>query len=169
MKRGAARVPGPSRSLIVFCGIALFFAVSCFGGSFARADSTTDRQLAQSLFERARELMARKEFAQACPMFVESQRLDPGIGTRLNLAICYEGQGKLASAHLEFSESLAQAIRDGRTGDAIARDREAIARDHLAAIGPRVPTLTLLPPPHPALVAPPPPPHRARCDRRQRR
>ncbi len=119
-------------------GLAVFLIAAT-----AAADADTDKQLAQSLFDRARELLEKKDYEHACPMFAESQRLDPGGGTLLNLALCHEEQGKLAMAHLELGEALSVATRDGRA------DREAIAREHLAALGPRVPRLTLVPPPSP--------------------
>jgi hypothetical protein len=114
----------------------------------AAAAPLTDRQVAQSLFEQARELMAKNDYAKACPMLSESQRLDPGGGTLLNLALCYEGEGKLATAQLELNDALSQAVKDGRA------DRETIAREHLAALGARVPKLTLVAPaqPVPGLV-----------------
>jgi len=87
--------------------------------------------------------MAKNEHAKACPMLVESQRLDPGGGTLLNLALCYEGEGKLATAQLALNDAMSQAAKDGRA------DRETLAREHLAAIAPRVPKLTLLAAPHP--------------------
>jgi hypothetical protein len=103
----------------------------------------TDRQVAQSLFDQARELMAKSDYAKACPMLAESQRLDPGGGTLLNLALCYESEGKLATAQLALNDALAQAVKDGRT------DREALAREHLAALASRVPKLTLVAPAQP--------------------
>lgn len=112
----------------------------------AAAAPLTDRQVAQSLFDQARELMAKHEYAKACPMLAESQRLDPGGGTLLNLALCYEGEGKLATAQLELNDALSQAVKDGRS------DRDAIAREHLAALAPRVPKLTLVAPVQPIRV-----------------
>lgn len=117
---------------------ALFFAAPR-----ASAAPLTDRQVAQSLFEQARELMAKGDYVKACPMLAESQRLDPGGGTRLNLALCYEGEGKLATAQLELNDALGQAVKDGRS------DRETIAREHLAALASRVPKLTLVAPAQP--------------------
>ena len=86
--------------------------------------------------------MAKNEYTRACPMLAESQRLDPGGGTLLNLALCYEGEGKLATAQLELDDALAQAVKDGR------KDRATIAREHLALLAPRVPKLTLAFPAH---------------------
>jgi hypothetical protein len=98
---------------------------------------TTDPQLAQSLFDQARPLMAAQRFKEACPLFAESQRLDPGGGTLLNLAICHEGLGKYATAWTEFNAALSIAIKDGRKG------RENIAREHLAALEPKLSHLTV--------------------------
>ena len=92
----------------------------------------TDVALAQSLFEEGTALMRHGKFSEACPKLAESQQLDPGGGTLINLAVCLEKDGKLASAYLAYHEALAVAERDGN------KTREAIARDRIGVIAPMV-------------------------------
>jgi hypothetical protein len=104
---------------------------------FARAQPQSDAQVAQALFDEGRELMDAHDYLRACPLLERSQKLDPGGGTLLNLAICWEGAGKLARASAAFADSLALARHDAR------RDREQIALAHLDSIAPRLPKLRL--------------------------
>jgi hypothetical protein len=101
------------------------------------APSEADRAMAQSLFEDGRRLMAAGDFASACPKLAESQALDPSGGTLLNLAVCHEKQGRLATAWSDFKEALSVARRDNRA------DRFEVAREHLATLEPKVPSLTI--------------------------
>src|SRR5436190_14534460 len=65
--------------------------------------------VAESLFRQAREEMKRGEAAAACPKFEESYRLDPSIGTLLNLALCEEALGHSATAWTKLRQFLDSA------------------------------------------------------------
>lgn len=84
-----------------------------------------DKALAQTLFREGRSLLTGGKTAEACDKLAESDRLDPQIGTHLNLALCHEAQGKTASAWVEFGEVADQA--DRVHGD---EERGNFARQH---------------------------------------
>lgn len=69
--------------------------------SSARAGDAT----AQALFEEARALMDKGDYANACKKFEGSQSLDPAAGTQFNLALCYEKSGKTASAWATYLDA----------------------------------------------------------------
>lgn len=69
---------------------------------------------AQLLFDDGRRLLDEGKTAEACEAFAESQRLDPAIGTQLNLANCYEKLGKTASAWIMYVEVQTRARRAGQ-------------------------------------------------------
>lgn len=107
----------------------------------ARADapptSPSGATEAAALFYDARDLMAHGRYGEACPKLERSLAIDPGIGTRFNLANCYEHVGKLASAWAGFDEA---ARRAGEAGQA---ERERIARARAKALEERLPHLVL--------------------------
>lgn len=113
------------------------FWLATLSPSFAFADPQADARLAQALFEEGRSLMAEKRWAEACPKLAESQRLDPGGGTLLNLALCHAGDGKTATALVVLHDALATALRDGRA------DREKLARETIASLENDVPKITI--------------------------
>jgi hypothetical protein len=117
------------------CGVAL----ACLPLP-ALADESSGR-LAQTLFDEAKVKMDAGEVDQACAMLAESQRLDPGGGTLLNLAVCHEKQGRLATAWTEYHDALSLALRDDR------KDRQTVAAEHIQALEPLVPRLLVVLPP----------------------
>jgi len=97
----------------------------------ARADAQDHAAAAQVLFEQGKSLVEAGRFAEACPKLAESLRLDPGLGTMLWLADCYENNGQTASAWAQFKDAAAKA--------AFTRDaREKIARDRATKLEPRL-------------------------------
>ena len=99
--------------------------------------SASDAALAEKLFEDARQLMAQQRFAEACPKLVDSQRLDPGIGTLLNLGECFEKSGKIASAWATYREAEAAATREGQ------KKRAAFAGTRARALTPELSYLVI--------------------------
>jgi hypothetical protein len=113
------------------------FAAALTGARAARADGG-DLLMAEVLFRDGRDLLAHKEYARACPKLAESYRLDPATGTLLALALCHEGQGKLASAWGEYVDAASRSRVERRP------DRESAARARAADLGFRYSTLTIV-------------------------
>jgi hypothetical protein len=91
---------------------------------------------ADALFKKAKKLHGDKKYAEACPMFEKSDALDSGIGTKLNVAKCYEDWGMLARAHRWYTDAETMA-RD-------ASDKRAPKiRELIDALDPDVPRLTV--------------------------
>lgn len=93
---------------------------------------------AQKLFEEARSLMAEGRNAEACPKLAASQRLDPGAGTLLNLAECYEKIDRLASAWATYREAETTAQRAGQ------RERATHCAARAQALSSRLSYLTIV-------------------------
>jgi hypothetical protein len=102
-----------------------FACVTMLVSVHAMAEPTAaERSLAAALFDQGRTLMSEGKLDEACSKLAESQRLDPGGGTLLNLALCHERQGKIATAWTEFREARAIAKKDGRADREGAADTE---------------------------------------------
>lgn len=117
-----------------FAGSILIGLVLLCGRAHAQSG---DSALAETLFQEGKRLMAERRFPEACQKLAESQRLDPAGGTLITLALCHEDEGRTASAWAEFRDALAQAKRDGRS------DRETVAKQHIAALEPKLSRLTI--------------------------
>ncbi|MEO8706421.1 MAG: tetratricopeptide repeat protein [Kofleriaceae bacterium] len=65
---------------------------------------------ADTLFEKGKKLLAEKKYSEACATFEKVDKLDPGIGAKLNVARCYEDWGKLAKAYRWYLAAQKMAI-----------------------------------------------------------
>jgi hypothetical protein len=105
--------------------------------SGAQGKSGGNRAAAEALFNQGRELMTAGKFVEACPKFEASQQLDPGLGTMLNLAECYEKTGRTASAWAEYREAIPLARASG------SKARQDLATERAQALQERLSTLTI--------------------------
>ncbi len=128
------------RALCARVAVTALAVVTSFCG-VARAASPEDQAAAQALFDDAKELVKTGRAAEACPKFEESQRLDPGLGTQLNLADCYEKVGRTASAWTIYVEVAPAARREGQDA------RADHATQRAAALKPLLARLTIIVPP----------------------
>jgi hypothetical protein len=94
-------------------------------GTGAAQSTSENAAEAEVLFRDGRALVKAGRTSEACAKFAESHRLDPQIGTLLNLALCHEEEGKMASAWAEFNEV---AERSGPTSE-----RTGFAQRHALA------------------------------------
>jgi hypothetical protein len=106
--------------------------------AWAADPSASDKAAAETLFVDGRKLMAAGKYQQACNAFAESQRLDAGVGTLLNLGKCYEKLGRTASAWSTYREAASAA----RAANQSAREKSA--RAAADALEPKLPKLTIV-------------------------
>ncbi|MBI5549565.1 MAG: hypothetical protein HY901_37240, partial [Deltaproteobacteria bacterium] len=86
------------------------------------------RREADELFREGKKLLDAKRYAEACGKLEASQKLDRALGTLLNLADCYEKQGRTASAYASFTEAAKWAKEKGQ------EPREKVARERMAVL-----------------------------------
>jgi tetratricopeptide (TPR) repeat protein len=111
------------RSLPIICALA----------SFAHADDEADR-----LFKEGRQLIDQGKPDEACAKFEQSfQRDRHAIGTLLNLGLCNERQGKLATAVKHYREVVDHAEEQNNP------DAKQAAVDRLAVLVPIVPRVQI--------------------------
>ncbi|WP_438014428.1 tetratricopeptide repeat protein [Sorangium sp. So ce315] len=111
---------------------ALLAAVTLSGAASGQHAQDAVKPMAEALFRQGRDLFKRGQYAEACEKFEESQRLEPKPGTLLNLAVCHEKVGKLATAWAELGSVEEVARREGPS------EREAFARAQREALEQRL-------------------------------
>lgn len=116
-------------------------AVVLAGALFASASpafAQSNTALAESLFKEGKTLLTAKNYEAACPKFAESAKLDPASGTFYALGLCYEGQGKNASAWSAYLDAALAARKDGNA------DREKNANKKAGEIEKKVPHVSFV-------------------------
>lgn len=124
------------RTLFALCPVLLLAAT-------ARAE---DPAGAEVLFQEGRKLMAEGQISAGCEKLKDSFALDPMSGTLLNLAACYEKQGKTATAWARFHNAASLAKSQGKA------EQAAEANRRIKALEPDLSYLTItVPEPVPGL------------------
>lgn len=121
-----------SRLTLVTSSVVILFTLDASGEPTA-----ADKSLATELFKEGRALVDQGKVPEGCRKLEESQRLDPGGGTLLNVAICHEKEGRTATAWAEFTEALGIAKKDDRP------QRIELAQTHIAALEPTLSRLVI--------------------------
>lgn len=140
-RRRSVLVPSPVMSARLAGRWLVPVLVVALGASrTAAADAVADKAAAESLFREARRLLQKGDVARACEKFASSQRLEPAVGSLLNLAACEERLGRTASAwvHYQEAEALARRLGDGKRREGAQR-RAAALEPTLARVVIRTP------------------------------
>ncbi len=104
--------------------LAIGIAVTALAAAPCADAATADEVKAEALFRDGMQKFDTGQVAGACAAFTESLRLDPKLGTLLNLALCHEKQGKLATAWLEYNTGAAWATQNAQ------KERREFANGH---------------------------------------
>jgi hypothetical protein len=118
------------RTSLLVCSLAFMTAAT---NAFAN-----DPVAADALYQAGKQLVTEKKYAEACGKFDASYKLDPTLGTLLNLADCYEKAGRIATSWATWGAAMEQAQRD-------KDPRYDFAKDRRDALSPRLPKVVIRP------------------------
>jgi len=108
-------------------------------GAHAQGAQARDPVAAEALFKAGRALVEKGDYAAGCPKFEASLALNPSASTMINIALCHEHEGKLASAWEDYHRAL--VLNRETVGEQRRRGLEEIANKGIAALEPRLPKL----------------------------
>jgi tetratricopeptide (TPR) repeat protein len=121
--------------LIIGCVVVAAVRIVHAGPNDAKTDNAAKAEL---MFEEGQKLKAENKLQEACAKFDEALALNPNaVGTILNVALCDEQAGKVASAAKLFAEA-----RDRAREQNLDEHRKA-AEDHYNKLEPRLPHLAI--------------------------
>jgi len=115
-------------------------ATALLVGTMHASADTGGLAAAEVFFDEGTKLLLEKKYEEGCPKLEQSLALDPAGGTLQNLAVCYEGWGKIATAYARFQDlrSMSKAASPPRT------DRVQFAEQHIAELAPRLSRVELI-------------------------
>jgi hypothetical protein len=98
--------------------------------------TSASADIADKMFQRAKKLHAEKKFAEACPTYEEVDKTDPAVGSKLNVAKCYEDWGRLATAYDWY-------MKADKTATATKDERAAKIKEIIEELDINVPRITI--------------------------
>lgn len=120
-------------------GSATLVALVLTASTFALPAKAAPQASAEELFRQGREALARGDIPAACGFLEASYRAEETMGTLLNLALCHESQGRIATAWAEFRAVEQRALQAVPP----QTERATLAHDKAEALRPRMPRLKL--------------------------
>jgi hypothetical protein len=125
-------MPALRRRLVASVTLALTVHASGWARADVAAPTKDDVARAEARFHAGEQLFDDNQFDAACAAFDESERLDPQLGTLLNLAFCEERIGKTATAWHEYNVCAVWAEQRGQ------HDRQTWALRRALEVGRKV-------------------------------
>lgn len=123
----------------------LTLALACAPAAAIAQDMPSEDNVARAdaLFKEAQALRE-SDLNAACAKFSESYALNPhALGTLLNVALCDEKLGRIASALEKFTLARDLAAEMLANGDNEVAAHKKAAMTHIADLGPRIPHVTI--------------------------
>ncbi len=128
------------RRSITSCVLGAISVAAVLGSTRAHAQTqpgVSNEMRAETLFRSGEKKFDAGRHAEACQDFEQSLKLAPKLGTLLNVALCHETIGKVATAWREFQHASAWAAQNNQ------RERHDFAVQHVIALEPRLPRVAL--------------------------
>lgn len=105
------------------------------------APETRDAAAAEALFQRGVALMKKDDWVEACKAFDASMKLDPSVGTQINVARCSEHDGHIAAAWADYKK--AKALNAETPLEKRKANVDAFVDAAIKKLEPRLPYVTI--------------------------
>lgn len=107
-----------------------------------QADDARDPAAAEVHFRRGVELLKKDDWKSACEAFDASMKLDPSVGTQINVARCAAHDERLALAWAEFKR--AEAMNAETPLEKRKREIDEFVKTEIAKLEPRLPWIRVV-------------------------